>query len=462
MKIFSAELNRKNNKMTAKAVVMLKKRNGYVLLKNYTTDADNLQPLSAGLPLGIAINHYDIIDETLFLPPVKDLRTFRIIAYNKLKENLDVGTEYLMSYKENVLGEPDDSGNMPHKVFLVPKSLLDETARLNEQQKKDLTIFTVTEFALSGIVKDFFPGKLVFHAYADEDKITVTVCQDDVILYSRVNELYFNVESERNGAYYENLNLTYMYVTKNLRLDVNMMVLSGALADNQDLSKMVAGFTSTPQSVLLPAGKIENCSYKVFQQYMIPIALNYVNDSYDFTPIEYKVEQGENFITAIASVVTLALIVFMLFLNATALDSFLNEKEKLLADSRIMQLRLKKYTESLSETASRKHGLYYYHLLKEKENDVLEIYEDTLDLVDLAVYETVSFANAKEGKALTLRGKIAYEDLRAIDEFKRKFEAELEKIGKKNNYDIKNQSRFSMDELTAEVNLVIIVMDKKG
>jgi hypothetical protein len=455
MKIFCAELNRKNDKLTAKAVVMLKKRSGLVLLKNYTTDADNLQPLSAEMPLNIAIDDYDVIEETLHLPPVKDLRTFRVIAHNKLKDNLEQGIEYLMSYKENDMGDADDSGNHEYRVFLSKRSLLDEDSGLSEKQKKNLNVFTVTDFALSGIVKRYYPDKMVFHAYSDEDKVCVTVCRNDVILYTRTNEIGKETGPDLLSIYYENINLTYMYVTKNLRLDVDIIVLSGDLADNYELSKMVNDFTSAPQTVLLPAGHVGNCNYKVFQKFMIPISLNFINSSYDFTPIEYKVEQGSNFLTAIASIVTLMLIVMMFFMNATALENFFSERENLSNQSKILQLRLRQYTKSFDDTQLRKFGFYYYGQEKERLKSPLYIYKDASKLLELANYENILFDSDRKGNVLAISGELDFENLKSIDAFKQKIESEIASMNNLKKYTVNDNSRYDMDNLKVDVKIKI-------
>jgi len=455
MKVFCAELNRSKSEMTAKAVVVLKKRNGLSLLKNYTTDAANLPTLSAEMPLNIAVDYYDVIAESVNMPPVKDLRTFRIMAYNKIKDNIDQNIDYLMAYKEDDMAESSSAVSKPYRVFLAPKSLLDECAAIGDDQRRELNIFTVSDFALSGIVKKFYPDKLVFHAYCDGGKVSVVVCRNDVVLYTRTNEVESASGSDLLGIYYENLNLTYMYVTKNLRLEIDLIVLSGDIAESHDLSKMISDFTSAPQAVLLPWSLVDNCNRTTFHKYMIPIALNFISDSYDFTPAEYKIEQGTNLLTSIASGITLVAIVLMLFLNIFAVKDYFHEKAKIGAQSKILQMRLKRYTKSIEDTEWRKFGLYYYMAHKNRWGGAFKIFADVENLVSLADYKRVDFDNYEGSRSLRIDGKVHFDSLSEIDEFKQSVDHEIKKLKIEKGYKVKDRSDFDMDNLIADVNLLL-------
>ncbi len=171
-----------------------------------------------------------------------------------------------------------------HNVYMVPESLFEEEAGLVDHQKLNMDMFTLSDFALCGISDYFFPDDVVFHSFADETKVVVTVSRGKTVLYTRAMEYAVSSVSSIESVFYESINLTYMFVSKNLRIDIDRMILSGELADKAELSKMLFDFNKKIQSVVIPGTLIKNCTNQQFRQFMIPLSLCMLEETYDFTP----------------------------------------------------------------------------------------------------------------------------------------------------------------------------------
>jgi hypothetical protein len=453
MKIFCAEISGSNETMKAKAVVMQKKGKTFSMLKYYTTDVDNIQLLSKGMPVNIGINYFDTIEETITLPPVKDPATFRLIATNKLKDSIEPTKEYLMAYKANQAMLPDASGNLNYKVLMIPSSVLYEDSQLSENTMQSLNMFTVADFALCSLVQKYFPDKIVFHAYADDSKICVTICMNDYIVYTRNNPM----EKGANllSAYYEYLNLTYMYATKNLKLKIDYAVFSGKLADMKELVTMFYEFSGVAQSTLIPAGIVNNCSNDIFQEYMIPISLCFLDSSYDMTPPEIMKKQATTFATTIVNGCAMFLVMVLLILNALAIFTLYDNKSTMTMQAQNLSRKIKSYLSEVSTVHSKRFDLNYYKAMEKRDKSVSRDFELFADLLATGDYNIASFNNEENGnKLIEIGGQLNFPRLDQIENFKDIFQKELDKISAKGGYTLENKTEFLTDKMEVNVRLI--------
>ena len=457
MKLFSAELSGSGGTTTAKAVVMQKKGRAFSMLKYYTTDVDNIQHLSKGMPLNIGINYFDTIEETVTLPPVKDSETFRIISMNKLKENMDPSVEYLMAYKANASALPDSSGSLTYKVLLVPSSMLYEDSGLPEETMGQLNMFTVSDFALCALVNKYFPDRTVFHAFADETRICVTICVNDYILYTRNNPT--EKGSNLLSAYYEYLNLTYMYATKNLRLKIDNIVFSGKLADMSELVTMFYEFSGVAQSTLIPAGVVENCPNDIFQEYMIPISLCYLDSAYDMTPAPIIKKQATSYATGIMNVAALLCIMLLLFMNMSALANLYENRETMTLQAQALSGRIKNYLTEVSAGHGKHFDLHYYRTLEKRQQSVPREFGMFAPLLALGNFDIVTFDASKDGeKSVEIGGTLHFGKLAQMENFKESLESKLAGITNGSGYSLDNGTVFKTNEMSVTVKLLF----KKG
>lgn len=457
MKLFSAELSKSAETVTAKAVVMQKKGKTFSMLKYYTTDVDNIHYLSKGMPLNIGMSYFDTVEETVTLPPVRDAETFRIISMNKLKESIDPSQEYLMAYKVNTSQVPDSSGNLTYKVLLAPTSVLYKDSGLNDETMQQLNMFTISDFALCALVNKYFPDKTVFHAYADETKICVTICINDYIVYTRNNPT--EKGSNLLSIYYEYLNLTYMYATKNLRMKIDNVIFSGKLADMRELVTMFYEFSGVAQSTLIPMGIVENCPNDIFQEYLIPISLCYLDSAYDMTPRPIIQTQAKNFATSIVNAAALICVLVLLLMSVTSVFTLYDNKETMTAQAQSLSRKIKNYLTEVSAGHEKRFDLHYYRTVEKREQSVSRDFGLFADLLAMGDYELVNFDASKDGeKTVEIGGVLHFGKLAQMESFKESLRDELEKIKSQGGYTLEDNTAFKTDDMTVTVKLLF----KKG
>ncbi len=460
MKIFSTEYSKHREKVHAKSVVVEKKGSKLTLLKHYNTDAENIQHLSKNMPLNVGIDYYDYIDETLNLPPIKDQKTFRTLALNKLKDTLADETEYLLIYKQNIYAQPDSAGNIPYRVFLAPESIFYEMPSLSDEQKQNVSLFTLTDFALCALTVKYFPDETVFHAYASGDKICVTISKGDVILYTRSNIIGKDIK-DRMNSYYEYLNLTFMFVTKNMHLGIDHVILSGALTDMPELSAMFFEFSRTPQATLTPWAVIDNCNYELFQEFIVPISLCLLDRSYNFTPVEVIREQTRRSLLFYSN--TAACIVLLLLFVFTAVSAFRmkdaeNDMEQ---NTSLARNRLRQFSEVISGAADKKYDLSYYTLIKSGESDPVRCFPDFAGLLNLADFDNVTFEQNTEGRTkVIVLGKLRFGSLEDAEKIKNSIAGFLSSENIKTRYTVEDTGSFNMPSMSANINLSFTRLDE--
>lgn len=452
MKLFSTEITTSSHDKTAKAVLLKKTRSGYSFLDNYITEPENLKSLSGNYSTFLCIDYVDTIIESLNVPPVKDPKTFKLLAKNKLKENMEEGVEYLMAYKADGTAQKDKSGKTQYKVYMIPEKLFEEDAALTRQQKLKINMFTLSDFAVMSVSNFYFPDDVVFHAFADEFKILIAVSKGDTIIYSRTLE-YEGENESIESVFYESINLTYMYVSKNMRVDVDRMVFSGKLMGMTELSRMLFEFNRKAQSVIIHSRLISNCSKEIFHQFMIPVSLCMLDDAYDFTPEPYKIERGFNRLKRAANIVALTAVLLLAVMNFNAFDELGFAKERLSAETNTIGLKLDRNIQLFTDTEMSKYGFYYIQLAEKNRNGAFDLFSDVSGLLETADYENVRIDTNRKTPEILINGSVRFDSFKEIDAHRQSVNSRLERIRKSGKYKISDTSKYDMDRLSADMTI---------
>ncbi|MGD9809141.1 MAG: hypothetical protein AB7E76_06125 [Deferribacterales bacterium] len=453
MKLFSAEIMTAEDTRAAKAVTVRKTNQGYTLLRHYITEPENLKALSGDAPVYFSVNHYDTIIDTINVPPVSDSKTFKMLAKNKLKDRMEDGEKYLIAYKQDETSKPDQSGSIEHRVFMIPESLYSDMDVLSEKQKQKTNIFTLSDFAICGLSAKLCPDDVVFHAFADKYKIVVAVSRGKTILYTRMMEYHAVDESTLDSTFYENINLTYMFVTKNLHIDVDTMILSGAISDRTELSAMLFEFNGKPQTVIIPAHIIKGCSREVFHEFLLPISLVMLDQAYDFTPEEYKEIRGMNSAKLFVNLVLVISILVMLNMVIAAYNRMSFSLSRYNMATKTINLKMKDYQHVFENTDDKRYALYYLNKLDANTLDAFDLYEDIGILIDEGGYDNVNFSVSGGIPMVEILGKRDFASLIEADEFKNNIENILDQIDKSGKYKVTDGTKYNMDALTASVRI---------
>lgn len=455
MKQFSVELLTREDRLVAKVICLQKRRTGYYLLNKYITEPSNLKALSGESTVSFCIDYLDTIIETVSVPPVKDSKTFKMLVKNKLKDALKENVSYLMAYKTDHHTTADSSGSLQHRVYLIPEKVFEDDAHLSHSQKLKMKMFTVSDFSLCGTSNYFQPDKMVFHAFADECKVMVTVSKGDTVYYTRTMEYQHSAASNIENIFYESINLTYMFVSKNLRIEIDMVMLTGQLADKEGLAGMIFSFTNKPLFVPIPSKLIANCSYQDFLEYMIPISLSLLDNSYDFTPEKYRVETTFNVMKSFVNVILVLAFFVLIVLNMDAAGNLFLAKDKLEVQQRQVATQLSRYQNMMAETNDEMFGYYYIRQAQKLRMSPLDMFEDVQGILDLADYSSVVFSTDKKGFTATIEGKLTFESRLDMDAFRSELEKKCSEVISLNKYKLENKTAYDDNNSYAVVSITV-------
>ncbi|NPA42012.1 MAG: hypothetical protein GXO18_07040 [Aquificae bacterium] len=260
------------------------KGKSFVLDGYYEDTAET--PIPAEEPKYIAFYHPDIVEGEVELPPIKDRRTREILIKKKLSEG-GVGVQNLLIAYFELSGEVGE-GRIKYKVFGVPEEVYRQ--KVSTLSPELLRVFTPVPFAVASISKAMFPDKTVFHTYADEETLIMTVSRGKEVLYIRPLSVPSYAKEEAGEFLAENINMTSIFVTQRLRIDVDIILLSGPLMENPNnlnsLAQVIDGF-----AVPLPPPQIKGVNGKLFQKILPCCGALLCEEEYDFSPTELKEER---------------------------------------------------------------------------------------------------------------------------------------------------------------------------
>ena len=455
MKLFSTEITTSGGEKIAKAVLLRKNRKGYSLLQHYITEPENLKSLSGNYPAYFCIDYFDTIIETLNVPPVKDSKTFKMLAANKLKDQIEEGVSPLMAYKVDKKAGKDRTGNLEYKVYVIPEKLFTENPAITAQQRLKMNLFTLSDIAVVGVSNFYFGPDTVFHAYADDYKVLITVSRGSSIIYSRTLEYEAVAGQALESVFYENINLTFMFVTKNLRVNVERMVFSGKLKNMTELSQMLFQFNGIPQSVIITHELVPDCSRDTFHEFMIPISLCMLEDSYDFTPEEFKERRGFNSLKRFTNLTTAAAVAVLLYMNVTAFSEYGFAKERLASQMNVIGMKLERYVRNFEDADDKKFGYYYLKQIEKGERSAFDMYPDVAGLLELGDFRNVTFKRDDKGLRVMISGKIETESFKNADTIRLRIESYLSQLSAGGKYKVSDTSKYDDERLTADIRIEI-------
>ncbi|XOB66306.1 hypothetical protein ACMC5R_05980 [Deferribacteres bacterium DY0037] len=456
MKLFSADITTAGESDVAKAVILRKTRNGYHILKHYITEPENLKALSGDLPLNLSTDYFETVIGSVYLPVVKDPKTFMMLAQNKLKDQLEPGVDYLMAYRPDESTPADSFGNSSYKIYMIPASVYNRTAVIPEQDRQRTNMFTLSGFAICGISAGCFRDETVIHAFADSRKILVTVSRNETVLYTRDMEYQTGEPEQIDNIFYESLHLTYLFVVNNAQVDVERVVLSGLLAEREGLSAMLFAFEKVPQSVIIPSKLISGCGREELHRFMLPISLCMLEDDYDFTPIKYRESRAYNFLKSCAGIILLLIAFAIAYLDIITYADLDRIKDRYFQEVTLLKAYAEQYAESFRDVEDEKYSLYYLSQIQKYKSGAFDIYKDTAELIDTGDYAHVVFSTDEQNRpAVMLLGTVSYSGLKDIDRHQHLIKEEINKLDASGIYKVSNGSRYNMEKQTGDIRLLV-------
>lgn len=414
-----------------------------MLTNHYITEQKNLKRLSGNLPLYMCTNCFESVSDVLNIPSVKDSATLRMMGLSEMKESLADGVSYLSAYKK--------TGPSEFRFYAVPECVFETEAGLAESVKERMEMFTISELSLSAPSGRIFPGETVFHAFADGQKIMMTVSRDDTVFYTRTMMHEPDGDKRPDSFFYECINLTYMYVTKNLRIKTDRMLFSGGLTGRAELAEMLFGFCGVPLSVPAGFGLVSGCPQKIFEEFALPVYTAMLSSAYDFTPERYREKRGFAAGAVLMNLLALAAVFVLLMFNLSEFDRYSIAKDMYASQTNMVKLKLERNLYNFSDSDGRRFGYYYLKTLRDAENEVLSMIDDTAELLDTGNYESVLLSSGRGIPEVFISGDVSFSSFREIDLHRQRVADSLKKLS--SGYRTENGTRYDMDRLSSDIKI---------
>jgi hypothetical protein len=247
-----------------------------------------------------------------------------------------------------------------------------------------------------------------------------------------------------------------MFAAKNMHIDMDRIVLSGLLTGMPELSAMLFDFNEVPQSVLLQSKVISGCSREIFHEFILPISLCMLSESYDFTPVEYKEMRSYDLLKSCVGIFLILFIALMIGLNVCAYDKLIKTKDEYVSTTEIVKKEVERNSENLQNVEDEKYRLYYLSQIKSYQKGAFDIYGDLADILDTGDYGKVIFSMGdQDGESAMITGAMNYNSLKDIDDHRHLMEVELKKLEDRKMYRIINSSRYNMDKKLADIKILV-------
>ncbi|WP_457626025.1 hypothetical protein [Persephonella sp.] len=288
MKIYSVEVGRRIRKG--------------ITLKVKNSKAEFVSFDQKSKKTAISVFYPDIVYSSIILPPVDDIETLSILIKSRMGGIIEEGREYTFVY---ILQEKISETELLYDVYAFPLDRYNSVTELLEITPDRLNILTLDNFSLLPFSKALFPEKNVFHFYADDEKVLITVSKDNRPLYIRANPVPdITVSDEMHNIYYENFNMTYMFATRNKKIDINSILISGKASLNKEFIDLCKEFTGMEIHILNKEDFVKGMTDDDFIEYTLPVGTVFLDERFDFSPFELKKERAFNKISAGLSVIS--------------------------------------------------------------------------------------------------------------------------------------------------------------
>lgn len=455
MSLVSLEISGPESESPAKAVLVDNSGSKVVFKEGIVTNLHGASAYSGKHNLRITYDSFDFIHLELNVPPVNDANTLDTYIRSHSKESLEDGLEHLILYKRSSI-QPDAKSNN-YDVFAVPDRFFSvERDCFSEKDEKRIEHFSVTQLTLAKLSEKYFHSMTAFHAYADGNKIIITVSKGKDLLYTRFSNaekdmFYEEGDDPYINSFYENINLTYMYVSQNRRIPLDCIILSGSLAESEALSAMIAGFTDKPQLVLCPGEYFTGCSSKEFHEYVIPLGNCISDESNDLRPLKLKKFWAMKYLLTTANVFLVLAVLFLIFLNIGSLSTMFEHKSIIEAKSRTYKERLSRLMADKDYIDKRKYEYAYINKIKEHENSSLRLIPEIFDILEISDFTELEIKSAGGNRQVLIKGQKGFNNLKEIQDYRKKIEAAIDKVAKNEKLRVRDSSNYNWDTFTSDV-----------
>lgn len=455
--IISISVNNEVKNAACQAVTISEKRRGLPVIKNASyINAADIGKMAERQDIKVACSYDSIITESVDIPPVSSSKSRVFLLKNKMKDHLKKELEYSFAYFENHgKAEPP---NINYTVYAAPVYFLKDEINISPRFFNSVKSFTFDFFAVAGVSVAVDPKTPIFHVYADKDRIIMVLSTGKKVEYYRANNVPPQVTTpeELAGFYYENINLTYLYVRQNFSNISMKVILSGKLFGDTALKDSISTFIDQPILSLTANKIVAGASDKLFNEFLIPIGHVLLRGSLDFSSDR---QVGDRLFSNIVAVVNVVLLFGILLSGAYTYQNYSvykSTQSDLDSSSRSFLTKQKQLISKLGDTDMLRYQATYLALLADRVNTPLLLLSPSQDIMDFYKFQKIVFAGRGESSTVTFEGEQKGANFASVEEFKNQVQNIINTVA--NNHVTANEegSTHSLKDLQNKLNVVVI------
>ena len=426
MKIYSVESGRKIRKG-----ITVKKKGDFVKFISFDKGSNKVY---------LSIFYPDIIFSEVVLPPVSDNETLLFLLQNRLSGLLEENKSYSFALFEK---EKISESEISYDVYAISEEAFFNALEESNFSVDSISLFTIDVFSLIPFSHREKPGKTVLHFYGDDEKILIVVSKDDRPIYVRAVPIpEFMEKNKLPDIYYENFNMTYLFVYQNKRIEVEDILISGKASYVREFLSLVENLTGKVAVILKKENYVSGLSEEDFHDYLIPIGTVFLEEKFNFIPLEIKKKRTFNFVL---NILTLTFIFVATILFAINFSLFVELKKEVVYLNRL-SLQINQESREIGQLISKREIDFYSKVFKNieesKKSNPLSFFYELRDIFFALNEKNIQF-NSKN-YTMTVTSEESFNSFPEMIMFKNKIS---EMIKKKKAFDINLQIKENQQDL---------------
>lgn len=440
MKFLAAEFEGNRTDTASRAALFEKRKGLFVLSGVFSAKADDLLSVKGSESLVICCGCPDFSAETVYAPAALKGSSLRLFLKSKSMKSGERSTAVFGKCSNTA-----DSGEKECPVYIMPDRTYEQESGLDYEQRTAADIFTLSPAALCGISAAQYPDRTVVHAYADENKVIITASAGENILYART------APCQDGTALADELDLTMAYITRNRGISPDLLLLSGLFATDGHTADEVRKAQTVQAVCAAPDGLLSECTFDAFHKIILPFGAVLNGAKFDFTPEKYRKKKAFAKTMLVLNSLLLVLLVAFTALNLHMFSSYKTKTEKLTKAASALRTDREKTAELLASSPSSGYLLTYLELLSDRNKNPIRHLQAVEPLIMHIGFDRVIISRTDP---LVVASSKEFGTLNSLTEFEEEIKAEINRL-QSLKYSVKNESRFSYDDLTAHVKLSI-------
>ena len=453
--ILSISINNEVQNAACQSVVMVEKNKGLPIVKSASyVDPADIGKLAEKHTLKVACAYDSIIVENVDIPFVNNEKSKILLLKNKMKDRLRKELEYSFAYFENPgKAEPP---NVNYTVYAAPVFVLKDEIKIPLKKLSSVKSFTFDFFAIAGVSAAAEPKESIFHVYANKDRIIIVLSTGKKVEYYRASNVpsQINTPEALNSFYYENINLTYLYVRQNFSSLKMKVVLSGKIYDDTAFAESLRTFIDLPMITISAKSIVAGVTDKQFHEFLIPIGHSLLKGALDFSSDTQLADRIFSKLVVGINCLLILGILGVLGYSFKRYEVYVNAQARLDRSSKAFLNRQVAFVNKMGNAKELSGKARYLQLLAEQKSSPLILLAPSQDIMNFYLFDRVEFSGLGDAASVTFSGEKPQDSYASLEEFRRTMQDKINQVTE-NHVKYTDQSLHNLMQLRNSMRVII-------